>query len=267
MGYELGTARRISGVVIGVVSDNVHPDGQYAVKLDLPWITSSDAGDDANFPSTWCPVSTPMAGGGRGFYALPEIGDEVVVSFIHGDMRFPIVIGALWNNESKAPVNGEGPKEITDPLGNPLGITDTCKDNKAASGENNGRYWVGRAGSGILINDTAGNEKLTMWTAKGSHFTLNDEKETITMSDAGKETYLALDAKNKKIILECTNGDIDVLCKKGKFNLEAKEIVTKAEKTQTHESGTDWKQEAGGKMNLKSGGNMTAEAPKIELNP
>ncbi len=41
MGYELGTARRISGVVIGVVSDNVHPDGQYAVKLDLPKASSA----------------------------------------------------------------------------------------------------------------------------------------------------------------------------------------------------------------------------------
>lgn len=267
MGFEFNTQRRISGVVIGTVADNVHPEGAYAVKLSFPWISSSDTGDDQDFPSTWCPVASVSAGNKRGFYALPEVGDEVVVSFFHGDMRYPVVLGSLWNNVDKMPVGGDAPAEITDPLGNSAGLADALVDNKAAGGDNNGRFWVSRAGSGIVFDDTDGANKLVLFTASGSCISINDEKNVISIFDKDKETYLCLDAENKKIILESKSGDIDVLCKKGTFNLEAKEIKTKASANQNHKADSKWVQESGSTMNLKAGGTATVEAPKIDLNP
>jgi len=32
---------------------------------------------------------------------LPEVGDEVLVAFNHGDQRKPYVIGSLWNGADK----------------------------------------------------------------------------------------------------------------------------------------------------------------------
>ena len=42
-----------------------------------------------------------MAGKGRGLFYLPEVGDEVLVAFEHGDIRRPYVIGSLYNGSDK----------------------------------------------------------------------------------------------------------------------------------------------------------------------
>lgn len=268
MGYEFGASKAINGVVWGVVSDNKHPEGKYMVKCKLPWIKSKEDGDDEDFLTTWCRVISPMAGGGRGFYVLPEVGDEVVLSFVHGNINVPVVLGAVWNDTDHSPHGDKSPKASTDPLGNDLGIADAAKDNKAAGGKNNARFFISRSGSTMLFDDTSGKEKIAFFTAKGSMFNINDEKDTIVLYDHTKEVYLALDAKKKKITLETKNGDIDIFCKKGTLNIEAKFIKTKAEKDQTHEAASGkWLQKSGKTMDFEAGGDLTEKAPKIHLNP
>jgi uncharacterized protein involved in type VI secretion and phage assembly len=44
-------------------------------------------------------VATPNAGAGRGMYFLPQVGDEVVVGFEHGDSRRPFVLGSLYTGK------------------------------------------------------------------------------------------------------------------------------------------------------------------------
>jgi len=38
----------------------------------------------------------------------PEVGDEVLVAFEHGDVSRPYIIGQLWNGESGAPTDSSG---------------------------------------------------------------------------------------------------------------------------------------------------------------
>lgn len=267
MSYEFGNTRIINGVVWGVVMDNKDPRGRYMVKCKLPWIKSTDAGDDADFVTSWCKVVTPMAGGGRGFYCLPEIGDEVVLAPIHGNIRQMVVLGSVWSEVDKMPTGDNAPQETTDPDGNEFGVAAAAKDNKAANGENNARFMISRSGSSIVFDDTKGKEKLAFFTKAGSAITINDEKKVLSIYDKGKETYLLFDAQNKKIRLECTNGDIDIICKNGTFTLDAKKIVTKAKDNQEHKAGAAWKQESGSTMDFKAGGTLTEKAPKIDLNP
>jgi uncharacterized protein involved in type VI secretion and phage assembly len=50
-----------------------------------------------------------MAGAERGLVLIPEVGDEVLVAFEREDLRFPYVLGALWNGQDKPPVaNDDG---------------------------------------------------------------------------------------------------------------------------------------------------------------
>ena len=82
------------GVVVGLVTNNKDPDDLGRVKVKYPWL-----GD--NIESDWIRLSSPMAGSGRGFLYLPEVNDEVLIAFEHGDVHHPYIVGALWSSTDK----------------------------------------------------------------------------------------------------------------------------------------------------------------------
>jgi uncharacterized protein involved in type VI secretion and phage assembly len=98
---------RITGVVIGIVTNNQDPDRLGRVKVRFPWLSGGTE-------SHWARVATPMAGNGRGLYFLPEVDDEVLVLFERGDVRFPFVIGALWNGKDQARMRCESSSRKVD---------------------------------------------------------------------------------------------------------------------------------------------------------
>jgi uncharacterized protein involved in type VI secretion and phage assembly len=96
-------ASRVSGVVVGVVTNNQDPEGMGRVKVKFPWLSDEDE-------SNWARVAAPMAGKERGFYFLPEVEDEVLVAFEQGDVRFPYVVGSLWNGKDAPPAKNDDGK-------------------------------------------------------------------------------------------------------------------------------------------------------------
>jgi len=58
------------------------------------------ATQDATFSARLC---VPMSGAERGAFLCPDVGQEVLVSFINGDPRQAVVLGALWNGKAKPP--------------------------------------------------------------------------------------------------------------------------------------------------------------------
>jgi len=87
------SARRAFGLVRAIVLDVRDPEAAGRIKVKLPFLP--------NDSEIWARVSLPLGGNETGFWALPEIGDEVVVGFEHGDVRAPIVIGSLWNGKRR----------------------------------------------------------------------------------------------------------------------------------------------------------------------
>jgi uncharacterized protein involved in type VI secretion and phage assembly len=92
-------SHRVLGVVTALVSDVNDPLQQARVKLTFPWL-----GGDA---TDWCRVIQPGAGNNRGAIFLPEVNDEVVVAFDHGDTRRPYVIGSIHNGVDKPPLGDD----------------------------------------------------------------------------------------------------------------------------------------------------------------
>ncbi len=174
-GAEQGIrAGRIYGAVIGVVTNNLDPDKLGRVKVKFPWLSDVDE-------SSWARVAAPMAGNARGVYFLPEVDDEVLVVFEHGDVRFPYVLGALWNGRDAPPVTNE-------------------------HGNNDVRIIKSRSGHVVKLNDEDGKEtieiidksqknSIVIDTSKNS-ITITTDKD-ITLS-ASKGT-IKLDAQDVEI--------------------------------------------------------------------
>ncbi|MEQ9405960.1 MAG: type VI secretion system tip protein VgrG [Cyclobacteriaceae bacterium] len=73
---------------------NEDPDGEFRVLVDVPII--KEGGD-----GIWARLSNFYATNTGGAFFYPEVGDEVVLGFLNEDPRYPIILGSLYNSNSK----------------------------------------------------------------------------------------------------------------------------------------------------------------------
>ena len=92
-----------SSLVIGIVTNTNDTDGMGRVRVKFPAL-----GD--NIEGWWARIATLNAGPERGVFMLPQVNDEVVVGFEHGDPRRPFVLGCLYNGS-----RGKTPADLRDP--------------------------------------------------------------------------------------------------------------------------------------------------------
>lgn len=106
---ETGDVREpglVRGVSVAVVSQNQDPEGLGRVKIRFPWRENPDE-------SHWARIAVPMAGGGRGTWFLPEVGDEVLVACDAERVEHPYIVGCLWNGQDQPPqTNADGRNDI-----------------------------------------------------------------------------------------------------------------------------------------------------------
>ena len=89
----------MQGIHLGIVTKTAEdPAGNYRVQVALP-----SASETAT--SLWARVSNFYATNNAGAFFLPEVGDEVVLGFIDGDARYPVVLGSLYNGEECSAVH------------------------------------------------------------------------------------------------------------------------------------------------------------------
>lgn len=93
----------VRGVSVATVVQNQDPEGLGRVKVRFPWRENPDE-------SHWARMAVPMAGGDRGAWFLPEVGDEVLVACDAEKVEHPYVLGALWNGQQKPPQNNSDGK-------------------------------------------------------------------------------------------------------------------------------------------------------------
>ena len=87
------TDQRYYGVVEGIVTQ-VRDDG--VAKVKFPCFHDE-------MESEWCRIAQFFAGPNHGAFFIPEVNSEVLVAFIHGDMRLPIIVGGLYNGVDRPP--------------------------------------------------------------------------------------------------------------------------------------------------------------------
>jgi phage protein D/phage baseplate assembly protein gpV len=149
------------GVRLAKVEDNYELGALPLPEVPLGRVRVSYPDLSDNVISNWAPCVRPMAGDGMGFYALPEIGEQVLVAFEHGDLSKPYILGSLWNDGNPPPERNEDDM-------------------------NSRRVIKSRAGHTIVFDDTKLFEQLVIKDGKGSSITLNAQDGSITISAQGK---------------------------------------------------------------------------------
>ncbi len=155
---------RINGFVTGLVSSNKDEEDLGRVKVKFPWLLDPDG---VEIDSHWARIAAPMAGqNNKGLYYLPEVDDEVLVGFEHGDMRYPYIVGALWSKKDQPPDKNA---------------------NITADGKTN--QWIIRSRSGhtLILDDTDGKEQIIIRDKTEKNEIILDSKENSLTINVDKD--------------------------------------------------------------------------------
>ena len=135
---------------MATVLSNADPDGKGRVRVRMNWQTDG-------MQTGWVRVMTPDGGSSsdvksnRGFVFIPEVGDQVLLGFRHGDPARPYVLGSLFNGTTG---NGGGSNNSIKSLKTRSGISVILNDdNKSLAIKDAGGSSIYLDGNGnILLN-------------------------------------------------------------------------------------------------------------------
>lgn len=154
LAFPLPPAWAAAGLLAEVTSLN-DPDSLNRVQVRL---LAFDGVANHDAPM-WARVVSPFAGADRGTFFLPDVGDEVLVVFVQGDPRHPLVLGGLWNGSATAPASISG-------------------------GQNKTKCIKSKNGIKVTLEDQSGQEKLQLETPGGCKVTLKDGPGAVTIEDS-----------------------------------------------------------------------------------
>jgi type VI secretion system secreted protein VgrG len=89
-----------SAVVVGPPGQEIHTDEFGRVRVQLPWDREGHLDEKS---TCWMRVNQGWGGQGYGFLVLPRIGQEVIVTFEHGDPDQPMIVGRAFNATNPVP--------------------------------------------------------------------------------------------------------------------------------------------------------------------
>ena len=96
--------------VVGPKGEEIYTNEQGAVKVYFHW---DRYGNPDHSASCWVRVAMGWNGSGYGFSAVPRIGQEVIVSYLNGDIDRPIITGCTYNGRNVPPSAFPGSKTQT----------------------------------------------------------------------------------------------------------------------------------------------------------
>jgi uncharacterized protein involved in type VI secretion and phage assembly len=233
---------RIHGVVTAIVTNNQDPDKLARIKVKFPWLSGNDE-------SWWARLAVPMAGKDAGTYFLPEVDDEVLVAFEHGDVRFPYVLGALWHSGDKAapPPEGNG------------------------NGKNERSVLRSRAGLTITLDDTNGKERIVIADKDGKATVTVDAAKTSIVVAADKDVTVrsesgavTVEAATESIIIAGSK-DVTIRAKGGAVTIEGASVAVKASSGKLALEGVDVEIKSKANLKLQATGIVEVNGAMIKL--
>ena len=140
----------INGLQVGkVVQIHNDPQNQYRIKVEIPTLNDLGGG-------IWAKLMHPYTGDGDGgSFFIPEVGSQVVISFVGNDSRHHVVLGSLY--------------------------TDAFRPAKSISESNNLKSIKTKSNLRIQFDDIQKEIKIS--TPAGNEINLNESMSDITIKD------------------------------------------------------------------------------------
>ena len=167
-------------------------------------------GDDDNYACTVVLRDTglvlrrvPVATQAIGAASIPAVGELVLVAFVGGDLNAPVIVGRLYNDEDRPPVNGDGRSVLHLPLG--------AADDEAVH----------------LEVHSGDRREVALTLGSGLALTLRDDDPVVELIVDGGKATLAID-RDGAVRLE-TSGDLSI--EAGKVGIKGSEITVEASGT------------------------------------
>lgn len=154
-----------------IVTDNFDPKGLGRIRVKFHWMNGTEK-------TPWIRVTSPHAGGEKGMYFMPEIGEEVIIGFEGGSPTKPYMIGSVYHGKA------------TNSFGN------AGNDVKALQTRSGTKIIMNDAEGSVFIEDKGGNS--IMIDGKGN-ITVKST-DTVTIDAANLITF-----KTKKISMEAVD--------------------------------------------------------------
>jgi Rhs element Vgr protein len=94
-----------NNIMVGTVKQ-IHedPDGEFRVLVTLPLLQATDG--------VWARFGSYYASNKIGSDFYPEIGDEVIIAFLSGDPRYPVILGSLYSKVNPPPYTPDDKNSI-----------------------------------------------------------------------------------------------------------------------------------------------------------
>ncbi len=244
------TVGEVPGIITGLVKENWNKEHPGMVKVEY------FLGEKGKNLTGWVPVMTPYAGKEFGFYALPEVGTEVVLAFQRGNRNCPIVLGCIWNKQSALP-------------------------KETANDKNTVKKLLTKGGCEIQITEEDKKEQIRIHTPKGLELLLEDEKEMVELGDKEGKNKISLDAKNGKMtlladksmefkiggnaMLSLDGGSKTIQLKGGKITCSAEQSISMKGQTMKLE-GTSTEVKGSGTLKLEASGTAQLKGAMVQIN-
>ena len=205
----------VVGMHVARVVDLKDPDKLGRIKISYPWLDSEQ--------TAWVRMIVPHAGKDRGWYALPELDDEVLVGYEHGNTDHPIVLGCLYNK-------GNAPMQ------------------EAISSDNDVKMFMTRSGNKIVLNDKSGGEQIVISQKDGKNqIVLDLSGPSITISTEGD-----ISIKGKQNVTIETDQGITMKASSD-VKIEGANVEIKANANIKSEAGANNEIKGGAQVNVKGG--------------
>lgn len=230
------------GLVVGLVTDIKDTDGNAGrIKVKFPTLSDSDT-------TEWARMLGTGAGNGMGIQWLPEVNDEVLVGFEHGDLRHPVILGGLWSKKNKPPVvDNKSPVErrvLKSKVGHLIEFGDGSSPDKKH---------IALSLEGNESKLRLGADKTELTVASGKELTIKAGDAMIQVSTSG-----AVTVKGASVTIESKSGDLTL---KSAMNL-----TVKAGMALNLEAGTQLKAKGGASGEFDGGGMTTIKGGMVKIN-